>query len=67
MYSVGKQQGAAPVIFGRPSDAPLLGVITLEAMGFTLDPLQHQIRAVRKPLLTLRGRGNLRLVPPDRV
>jgi predicted aspartyl protease len=61
MFTAGKHKGVAPVIFGRPKDAPLLGVITIEAMGFEIDPLQHAIRAVRKPLLALRGRGNLRL------
>ena len=61
MYAAGKHKGAAPVIFGRPKDSALLGVITLEAMGFEIDPLQHAVRAVRKPLFALRGRGNLRL------
>lgn len=61
MFSTGGQQGVAPVIFGRPREAALLGVITLEAMGFEIDPLQHAIRAIRKPLLALRGRGNLRI------
>jgi hypothetical protein len=36
---------------------------SIEAMGFEIDPLQHAIRAVRTPLLTLRGRGDLRLAP----
>jgi len=31
------RQGAAPVIFAEVGDAPLLGAVTLEALGFALD------------------------------
>lgn len=40
------QQGAAPVMFAEPGDAPLLGAVTLESLGFVLD-------AVRRDLLPL--------------
>lgn len=40
------QRGAAPVIFGEPGDATLLGAVTLESLGFVLD-------AVRRDLLAL--------------
>jgi predicted aspartyl protease len=40
------QRGAAPVIFGEPGDATLLGAVTLESLGFVLD-------AVRRDLLRL--------------
>ena len=40
------QRGAAPVIFGEPEDATLLGAVTLESLGFVLD-------AVRRDLLPL--------------
>jgi predicted aspartyl protease len=40
------QQGAAPVIFAEQDDAPLLGAVTLESLGFVLD-------AVRRDLLPL--------------
>ena len=40
------QRGAAPVIFGEPGDATLLGAVTLESLGFVLD-------AVRRDLLPL--------------
>ena len=40
------QRGAAPVIFGEPNDASLLGAVTLESLGFVLD-------AVRRDLLPL--------------
>ena len=40
------QRGAAPVIFGEPGDATLLGAVTLESLGFVLD-------AIRRDLLPL--------------
>ena len=40
------QQGAAPVIFGEPGDATLLGAVTLESLGLVLD-------AVRRDLMPL--------------
>ena len=33
----------SPVIFGEPQDEPLLGAVTLENLGFMLDPLQRRI------------------------
>ena len=36
-------QGAAPVIFGERGDAPLLGAVTLEALGFVLDAVHRQL------------------------
>ncbi len=38
------QQGAAPVIFEKAGDSDLLGVVTLEALGFILDPLRRELR-----------------------
>ena len=32
------------VVFGEEGDANLLGVITLEALGFALDPLRRELR-----------------------
>ncbi len=46
-YEIGERSGAAPVIFGRRGDAPLLGVVTLEALGLRLDPLRRQLRPLR--------------------
>lgn len=40
------QRGAAPVVFGEPGDATLLGAVTLGSLGFVLD-------AVRRDLLPL--------------
>src|SRR2546422_8011001 len=46
-YEIGDRSGAAPVIFGRRGDAPLLGVVTLEALGLRLDPLRRRLRPLR--------------------
>ena len=39
-------RGAAPVIFGEPGDSNLLGVVTLEALGYVLDPLKRELLAL---------------------
>ena len=39
-------RGAAPVIFGEPGDSNLLGVVTLEALGYALDPLKRELLAL---------------------
>ncbi len=51
------QRGAAPVIFGEPEDATLLGAVTLESLGFVLD-------AVRRDLLPLPMVVGGSLTPP---
>jgi hypothetical protein len=35
------------VIFGRRGDAALLGVVALEELGLTLDPLRRRLRPLR--------------------
>jgi clan AA aspartic protease len=35
---------ASPVIFGESGDSTLLGTVTLEALGFILDPLRRELR-----------------------
>jgi clan AA aspartic protease len=44
------QGGAAPVIFGEPGDEPLLGAVTLEALGLALDPFKRQLFPIRMML-----------------
>ena len=46
LYFYKNQRGAAPVIFAEEKDATLLGVVTLESLGFVLD-------AVRRDLMPL--------------
>ena len=39
--------GAAPVIFGEGKDEPLLGAITLEALGLVLNPFNRELKPMR--------------------
>jgi predicted aspartyl protease len=41
------------VILGRPGDVPLLGVLTLEALGLLLDPFSRTLRRRRHYMLYL--------------
>lgn len=43
MYEYQGIEAAAPVLFGEKGDSNLLGVFTLEALGFTLDPLKRKL------------------------
>lgn len=38
------KQGASPVIFGENGDSNLLGVVTLEALGYIFDPIRRELR-----------------------
>ena len=44
------KRGSAPIVFGEKGDSRLLGGLTLEALGFVLDPLRRQIKPFRKRL-----------------
>ncbi len=44
--------GGADVIFGERGDATLLGALTLEALGLSLDPLKRELREL--PLMLYR-------------
>ena len=43
------ERGYAKVVFGEPGDSNLLGVTTLESLGYVLDPLQR--RLLQLPML----------------
>lgn len=40
------KQGAPPVIFGKKGDGVLLSAVTLESLGFVLDPIRRQLRSL---------------------
>ena len=44
MFTNRGKVAAAPVIFGEPGDATLLGTLTLEALALMLDPLKRELR-----------------------
>ncbi len=56
LFRYKEHRGAAPVIFGEPGDSNLLGVVTLEALGYVLDPLKRELRALPMLLAGLRIR-----------
>ena len=56
LFRYKEQRGAAPVIFGEPGDSNLLGVVTLEALGYVLDPLKRELRALPMLLAGMRNR-----------
>jgi len=52
-FRYGEYEGISPVIFGRKSDRPLLGVVTLEVLGLEVDPVSRTLKPT--PLLLLTG------------
>ncbi|MBI2010579.1 MAG: retroviral-like aspartic protease family protein [Candidatus Chisholmbacteria bacterium] len=43
LYEYGGVEAAAPVLFGEKGDSLLLGIFTLESLGFSLDPLKREL------------------------
>ena len=37
------RRAVVPVVFGEPGDAPVLGVVALEALGYQLDPATKRL------------------------
>ena len=44
-FFMAKSRGASPVIFGEEDDSLLLGIVTLGALGLTLDPIHRVLPA----------------------
>jgi len=44
IFVLNGQRGASPVIFGEPGDSVLLGTVSLESLGFILDPIRRELR-----------------------
>ena len=47
LFKIGNKLGGSEVIFGGPRDEPLLGAVTLEALGLELDPVRRRLRRTR--------------------
>jgi len=43
-FIIDGKRSASPVIFGERDDSALLGIVTLEALGFALDPFKRVLR-----------------------
>jgi predicted aspartyl protease len=50
--------GGGDVIFGEPGDSTLLGALTLEALGLTLDPIRRELKPL--PMILGGRRGETR-------
>jgi predicted aspartyl protease len=46
--------GVADVIFGESEDSTLLGALTLEALGLSLDPFRRQLKPIPMMLAALQ-------------
>lgn len=46
LFKYGDRVGGADVIFGEEGDYALLGVLTLESLGFALDPLKRELKPI---------------------
>jgi len=44
IFRRGERVGGADVIFGEEADSNLLGAITLESLGLSLDPLRRELK-----------------------
>ncbi|HTV53839.1 MAG TPA: hypothetical protein VMI06_02890, partial [Terriglobia bacterium] len=44
VFKYGERAGGADVVFGERGDSTLLGALTLEALGLSLDPLRRELR-----------------------
>jgi predicted aspartyl protease len=46
-FEIERSAGISRVIFGRAGDACLLGMVTLEELGLSLDPLKRRLRPLK--------------------
>lgn len=51
LFRFDQRQGASPVIFGEEGDSTLFGSVSLEALGFILDPIRRELRPL--PMLLM--------------
>lgn len=55
LFRLDGRQGTTPVIFGEEDDSTLLGMVSLEALGFILDPLKRELRPLPMLLASVAG------------
>jgi clan AA aspartic protease len=44
VFKYNGERASSPVIFGEKGDSNLLGVVTLEALGYIFDPIKRELR-----------------------
>lgn len=49
--SLPQGEGHTPVVLGEPGDEPILGVVTLEILGVTLNPFTRTLQPMRMLLV----------------
>ena len=54
VFRYGERVGGADFVFGEEGDATLLGALSLEALGLSLDPLKRELRPLPLFLASLR-------------
>ncbi len=54
LFRINRDEGASPVIFGEKGDSVLLGSVSLEPLGFFLDPLKRELRPLPMLLASQR-------------
>jgi predicted aspartyl protease len=47
LFAIEGSEAVSRVIFGRAGDACLLGMVTLEELGLSLDPLKRRLRPLK--------------------
>lgn len=47
IFEINGLKAASPVVFGEKEDSTLLGVFTLESLGFILDPFKRELRPAK--------------------
>ncbi len=57
LFKYGHRLGVADVIFGEKGDSLLLGALTLEALGLSLDPLRRELKPLPMILSVLPQRS----------
>lgn len=55
LFRYGARVGGADVVFGEEGDSLLLGALTLEALGLSLDPLRRELKPLPMLLAALRS------------
>lgn len=51
----GGRMAVVPVVFGEPGDTPVLGAISLEALGYKLNPVTKELEPVELLMLTFKA------------
>jgi predicted aspartyl protease len=54
LFQINGEAGTSPVIFGEKGDSTLLGSVSLEVLGFMLDPLKRELRPLPMMLAAQR-------------